>query len=273
MMIRNQNLAADLLLSCVQLAAACQSVHSPMVTPALPRLLQAALPELAECAPLAEPLDTAWLAQLPGIAANVRQISTQAEQRSELATTALALRELLTLRGLVAAPGCREIRLVLRQPRLFRLLNTVRLSPVDSRPLLMLAGDAGSNADVVPVASGGQNVLEQLEMAYRPGELFPCWRSNYFVRVPPNPARQRFSGWTPPQINRAGSIEFYRSLFPAELPFFRVKNEAASLPLTITSPELELVVDIAGAGLGALRSTVTNLYREPQLIIEHVIYC
>ncbi|MCG8350508.1 MAG: hypothetical protein MI924_22300 [Chloroflexales bacterium] len=269
--------ASHVLLSCIQLATACHAETSPMAAAPLHRLLQTALPDLdvwrftgLDAAADDDEATARILARLPSLVAQVGPLLEQPEQQAESRALLAAIEDLLTLRSIVHAQGCREMRVVLRRSAIFRFLNSVLLTPAGVTPLHVLAGDAVAGGSEARVRTAGHRVLENLEMAYRPGELFPCWRSSYFVRVPPNPARQRFAQWTPSNINKAATIEFYRSLFMAEKPHYRVVNEPMLLPATITSPVLELRIDPGEQQVTGIRTILSDVYRAPQLVVEHI---
>lgn len=188
-----------------------------------------------------------------------------------LTELAAAAETLLVAAGATAEPSLRGVQLRLERPALFHLLRLLRLTPPAASPQLFLVGALAASGASIELPLGLAAPLDGLAVGYSPAAPTPSWRSELWLRVPPDPNRRRLADWPADLLATARRIELYRQRLPGSGPEAVILTEPVSLPHQLTAGHVSVELLDQGARLRALRSTVLDKFQAPLVVIERML--
>lgn len=271
------DLTARVLFDIFHLSVACNSPNSRLKLLPLPDLLDIVFGglisgELLDSVSLAFDEDTPDLTLrlsmfCKAIDAAATQDSTIFE-RFERAVN--AIETLFVIQSITSNLTLSEVRVLIHSSMVFRFFRYIVLSSPAERPVVVLVGGVASAEERLEIPLE-QETFSRLQLAYINDEPHPRWKTDLWVRLPPDPYKRRFAEWLPDDLIGAGAIELYRRQIPGEGPVFTLNTERVEYPRSLATPTLDLLVEPAGSGLYGWRTTVHDKFQALLLIAERVV--
>lgn len=193
---------------------------------------------------------------------------TARQRLGELATAADAL---LAAAGAVSGSGLASAQLRLDEPLFFHLLRLLRLSPPTASPQILLVGTLAGSQTAIELPLGLPAPLDGLSIGYSAAVATPFWRSDLWVRVPPDPNKRRLGDWPANLLSTARRIELYRQRLPGYDPEAVILTEPVGLPHQLTAGTVNVELLDPGNQLMALRSTILDKFQAPLVIVERIV--
>lgn len=181
-----------------------------------------------------------------------------------------ALDTLFVIGSITRAPALSEIQALITSPMAFRFLRYLALSAPAELPIVVLAGSIASTEQQLEIPLHSE-ALNRLQLGYALNDPRPRWKTDLWVRLPPDPYKRRFNDWLPDELIGADTLELYRRQIPGEGPIFILATEPIAYPRSIATSTLDLRLDLAEIGLGGRRTIVYDKYHTPLLIAERIV--
>lgn len=188
-----------------------------------------------------------------------------------LADLAAAAEALLVASGAVAAPGLGAVQLRLGGQSLAQLIRLLRLSPPATAPQILLVGALAVSGSPLELSLDLAPPLDGLAIGYAAGIATPRWRSELWLRIPPDPNMRRLAEWPPDLLFAARRIELYRQRLPGPDPEAVILTEPVTLPSRLGAGHVSVELHDQGEPLAALRSTVLDKFQHPLVIVERMM--
>lgn len=190
--------------------------------------------------------------------------------RPRLAELAAALDTLLVADGALRAPELAAVELRLGGAALFHALRVLRLGGAAGRPPTLLVGTLVAGG-AVELPLGLATPLDGLAVRYEAGSDSPHWRSELWLRVPPDPNKRRLADWPADMLSAARRIELYRQRVPGPQPEALIVSEPVPLPHHLVAGLVSVELFNGGGQLAALRSTVYDKFQQPLVVVERIV--
>lgn len=273
------DLLTRLLFDLLHLSVVCDSRHSRLKLLPPPDLLDAIFGGIVS-KKLLDPISLAFRANETdqALAASLHALgeaidSAAARDSSlfeRLERAAAALDTLFVISSATRAPALSEIQAQIASPMVFRLLRYLTLSSPAQDPLVVLVGSAASTEQrlEIPLHSAA---LNRLQLGYALDDPRPRWKTDLWVRLPPDPYKRRFADWLPDELVGADTLELYRRQIPGEGPIFILATEPSAYPRSIATSTLDLRLNLSELGVGGRRTIVYDKYHTPLLIAERIV--
>lgn len=163
-----------------------------------------------------------------------------------------------------------EVRVLIHSSMVFRFFRYIVLSAPSERPVVVLVGGVASAEERLEIPLEPET-FSRFQLAYVNDDPHPRWKTDLWVRLPPDPYKRRFTDWLPDELVGAGTIELYRRQIPGEGPVFTLNTERVEYPRSLSTPTLELLLEPSGSGLYGWRTTVHDKFQALLLIAERVV--
>lgn len=191
--------------------------------------------------------------------------------RKHLECASRAVRELLTISFMVQSEELTDLRVQFNNALVFCYLQYFHLSPASGQPVTVLVGAVPKGETLLAIPPSIGHVLDQIQLAYAVADPYPRFRTDYWLRVLPDPNKQRLQGWAALDTLTNKHVELYRRRIPGEGPLMVLASEALTFPLDLTVPGLSLRIDLDATALTGTRTIVRDKFQTRLLIVARVV--
>lgn len=270
------DLTARLLLSILQLSTISNEPSTRMRTAPVAALLARALVPLVPTAIVNSAVSAfngsaSSPDELDQVAAEISSAASTREGQARLEQSVTAVETLLILHAASQASGLGSVQARVAAVDLFGYLGYLILNRLGTAPLTILVGSNIADSSRLEIALGGGELVEQLQMSYVAGDSSPRWRTQLWVRRPPDPTRRRLTDWSDDRLAGASTLELYRRQTPGEAPLGVITTEPSRLPHQLSCPGVDLQLDLPDSQAHVVRTTLRDKYQAPLLVAERVL--
>lgn len=275
------SLILDVIMGLLRLSAACRRSSAALRVVPPHDLLEVTFGSLVACqtsiqaaaffdldGPCDEQVMVLALEQL--IQAGEHALQHDPSAREHLERARSAIQELLTISSLVQSVDLSDLHVQFSNALVFRYLHYCYVGSPSAQPVTALVGAVPQGESLLALPLGGSPALQQLQLAYAVTDPYPRVRTDYWLRYPPNPNKQRVSGWSALDVGAQRNIELYRQRIPGEKPVLSLASEAISCPITITGPGVKISIDTDAATVTGVRTTVRDKFQSWLLVAVRV---
>lgn len=187
-----------------------------------------------------------------------------------LGRAADALDVLHVMSSITHSSALSDVCVSINSPIVFRFFRYFMLSSSKEQPEFVLVGSIASTEKRLGIPLSRES-LDRIQLGYDTDDPHPRWKTDLWVRLPPDPYKRRFTDWLPDEFVGADTIELYRRQIPGEGPVTILSTERVEYPRMLSTPRLELRLEPANSQVYGWRTTVQDKYRAPLLIAERVV--
>ena len=182
-----------------------------------------------------------------------------------------AIRELVTIGIMVQSEHLNDIHLRFSNALVFRYMHSLHFGSISGWPITVLIGATPKGDALLAIPEGTGTVLDQIQLAYAVTDMYPRLTTDYWVRVLPDPNKQRMQGSIALEVFGNKKIELYRRRIPGEGPLMLIASEALTFPLDISVTGLSMRIDADTSVLKGIRTIVRDKHQTQLLIAARFI--
>lgn len=190
--------------------------------------------------------------------------------REHLERARRAVQELCTVSSMVQSEYFTDLHVQFSSALVFRYMQYFYLCPPSEQPVTVLVGAVPQGESLLALPPAGSHALHQVQFAYAVADPYPRLSTDYWLRFPPNPNKQRLPGWSAFDVGAHRNIELYRLKIPGERPVLSLASEAVTFPLDITVPGARVSIDPNVATVTGIRTTVRDKIQSWLLVAVRV---